>query len=58
MIPEIEDEILCCPYCGSHYGDRLSCCGESTEHGVKHYVVDGVEYTEEELDELISKGDK
>lgn len=32
------DILFVCPYCGTPYGGRRGCCGESHAHGV--YVID------------------
>jgi len=48
---EIQEEYLGCPYCGDEVSMRqLGCCGESRQHFITHYVVDGCGYPEEEIE--------
>jgi hypothetical protein len=45
---QIEDEIMCCPYCGDPQRDKMGCCGET--HFENHYIIDGDYYRESEVE--------
>lgn len=60
-------ELTVCIYCGDDQSpNSLGCCGESNQHfetrwyecNVKGHVIDDVEYTEKEVDEIYDEQDR